>query len=92
MINKKYAGKVFELSGDLAKKYPNGVNFYKAGFPDFSPYAKAKVEITGLTGKASDFTKANKALGWKSKPKGYTWDQVEDGKTLLLVETSCRQL
>ena len=28
IINKKYAGKTYELSGDLATKYPNGVEIH----------------------------------------------------------------
>ena len=45
IINKKYAGQTYNLSGDLAKKYPTGVTFTNDGFPDFSPYSKAKVKI-----------------------------------------------
>jgi RHS repeat-associated protein len=85
IINKKYAGQVFELSGDLAKKYPKGVKFTLKGFPDFSPYAKIKISVSGLTGEASDFAKANKAVGLKSTPTGYTWHHVEDGLTMMLI-------
>ena len=31
IINKKYAGKTYELSGDLATKYPSGVKFSNEG-------------------------------------------------------------
>ncbi len=86
IINKKYAGKVFDLSGDLAKKYPDGVKFTKNGFPDFSPYNIKRVEVDDLVGDTYyDFIKANKAAGFSSTPLGYTWHHVEDGRTLLLV-------
>ncbi|WP_210766941.1 HNH endonuclease [Cerasibacillus terrae] len=92
IINKKYAGQTYNLSGDLAKKYPNGVKFTNDGFPDFSPYSKAKVKIDGLKGNtSSDFTAANKAMGLKSTPSGYTWHHVEDGRTLMLVPTDLHQ-
>ena len=86
IINKKYAGKTFELSGDLGKKYPKGVNFSKEGFPEFEPYSIKKVTINNLEGDAYyDFIKANEAAGYSSTPAGYTWHHVEDGKTMLLV-------
>ena len=92
IINKKYAGKVFELKGDLATKYPNGVVFNNEGFPDFSPYAKIKVKIDGLKGNTTtDFTAANKAVGLKETPGGYTWHHVEDGRTMILVPTDLHQ-
>jgi len=92
IINKKYAGQTYNLSGDLAKKYTNGVKFTNDGFPDFSPYSKAKVKIDGLKGNtSSDFTAANKAMGLKSTPSGYTWHHVEDGRTLMLVPTDLHQ-
>ncbi|MED4355138.1 HNH endonuclease [Schinkia azotoformans] len=92
IINKKYAGQTYNLSGDLSKKYPNGVKFTNDGFPDFSPYSKAKVKIDGLKGNtSSDFTAANKAIGLKSTPSGYTWHHVEDGRTLMLVPTDLHQ-
>ncbi|WP_017472969.1 T7SS effector LXG polymorphic toxin [Amphibacillus jilinensis] len=86
IINKKYAGEVYKLSGDLGKKYPEGVKFSKEGFPDFSRYSKANLEIKGLIGDHYyDFKKANEALGLKNTPAGYTWHHVEDGKTMMLV-------
>ncbi|WP_147358270.1 HNH endonuclease [Roseburia sp. 1XD42-34] len=92
IINKKYAGKTYNLSGDLAKKYPNGVKFTKEGFPDFSPYSKVSIKIDGLKGNtSSDFTAANKSIGLKATPKGYTWHHVEDGRTLMLVPTDLHQ-
>jgi hypothetical protein len=92
IINKKYAGQVYKLEGELAAKYPNGVKFNKDGFPDFSPYAKVRVKIDGLKGNTgSDFTAANRAVGLKETPKGYTWHHVEDGRTMMLVPTDLHQ-
>ena len=86
IINKKFAGESFDLTGDLAKKYPNGVNFTKEGFPDFSPYRSKSVQIQNLQGDAYyDFIKANQAAGYKTTPKGFTWHHVEDGSTMMLV-------
>ncbi|WP_084040855.1 HNH endonuclease [Gracilibacillus boraciitolerans] len=86
IINKKYAREVYKLSDDLGKKYPKGVKFSKEGFPDFSPYSKANIEIEGLIGDHYfDFKKANEAIGLKNIPSGYTWHHVEDGKTMMLV-------
>ena len=86
IINKKYAGKTFELSGDLGKKYPKGVNFSNEGFPKFESYSIKKVTINNLEGDAYyDFIKANEVAGYSSTPTGYTWHHVEDGKTMLLV-------
>ncbi len=86
IINKKYAGKVYELSEELAKKYPNGIKFSKEGFPDFEDYSIKKVTVENLEGDAYyDFIKANKVAGYSSTPAGYTWHHVEDGRTMLLV-------
>lgn len=53
---------------------------YKNGIPDFSPYQKAQVKITGMTdtryGANGNFAKADEALAkaWtKSKYNGKTW-------------------
>jgi hypothetical protein len=64
IMNKKFAGKVYTLSGDLAKKYPDDVKFSDQGFPDFNPYSKISVELQGLKGNAdTDMVAANKAVG-----------------------------
>jgi hypothetical protein len=66
-INWKYAGDV----------HPSGVRFKETGFPDFSPHAKARVEIEGLTGNyAKDAAMANKAMGYPRTPEGYVWHHV----------------
>jgi len=68
--------------GNLLKEEKGG----REGFSDFSPYAKAKVNVAGLKGDHYyDFKMANEALGLKSTPKGYTWHHVEDGMTMMLV-------
>jgi hypothetical protein len=75
---------------DLAKKYPNGVRYTRAGFPVFTPYAKERVVVDGLTGNmANDNKLANRAAGINGvdPPDGYTWHHLEDGKTMELVPT-----
>ncbi|WP_160060588.1 RHS repeat-associated core domain-containing protein [Psychromonas sp. L1A2] len=75
-INSKYVGKT----------HPSGVKFNEQGFPDFSPHAKAQVDIKGLTGNyAKDAAMANKAVGLKSTPSGHVWHHVENAKTMQLV-------
>ncbi|CAG9001015.1 MAG: hypothetical protein CENE_03023 [Candidatus Celerinatantimonas neptuna] len=75
-INSQYAGRT----------HPSGVKFNNQGFPDFSPYSKAQVDIKGLTGNyAKDAAMANKAVGLKSTPDGYVWHHVENAKTMQLV-------
>ncbi len=89
IINGEYAGKKYpseKLRPDLQKKYPRSVNFDKNGYPDFSPYAKKRVEVKELNGNyANDFTLANKQAGFDRTPDGYTWHHHQDGKTMLLV-------
>ena len=75
-INSQYAGKT----------HPSGVRFTKEGFPDFSPHAKAQVEIQGLTGNyAKDAAMANRAVGLSKTPDGFVWHHVEDRVTMQLV-------
>ena len=50
IINKKYAGKTYELSGDLATKDPSGVKFMSEGFPNFEPYSINNVTVNNLEG------------------------------------------
>lgn len=86
IINRKYAGKTYKLSGDLAQKYPNGVKFTSEGFPDFSSYSNKTVKVNNLRGDTYyDFIKSNQAAGYKLIPKGFTWHHVEDGTTMMLV-------
>lgn len=82
---KKYAGKTYHLTGDLAEKYPNGVKFSEYGFPDFSPYATHTVELPVLAGRTSDFKEADKLADFTTRPSDMTWHHVEDERTLQLV-------
>ncbi|VAW59465.1 hypothetical protein MNBD_GAMMA08-1007, partial [hydrothermal vent metagenome] len=70
---------------------------YKDGYPDFSPYAKDKVEIPMTGNRGKDFAMARNEMRkktgdpkWpgrpgKTEPKGYTWHHKEDGTTMELV-------
>jgi hypothetical protein len=61
---------------------------FKDGYPDFSPYAKKKVEIDMQGDHYYDFKKANKEAGFgdtSHPPEGMTWHHHEDGVTMLLV-------
>jgi RHS repeat-associated protein len=81
-INSKYAGKT----------HPSGVKFTDQGFPDFSPYAKAKAKLEGLTGDyRTDSDMANAAVGLEATPAGMVWHHVEDGMTMLLVPQAKHQ-
>ena len=87
-INAIYAGKMFDMSKlprDIQQKYPHGVPFTAAGYPDFSRYSIRKVEIKMTGNRDIDFALANKVAGYKSTPKGYTWHHHEDCKSMLLV-------
>ena len=85
-INSRFAGKTFHLSDELAKKYPNGVRFTDDGFPDFSPYERARLEFDDLSGQnRRDALKANEALGLSDTPDAYVWHHAEDGRTRQLV-------
>lgn len=87
-LNYEYAGQTYELSGALRDKYPRSVAFKLNGFPDFSPYAHARVQVPDLVGDTStDFAKANKRSGLAETPDGFTWHHHEDGVTMELVPT-----
>ena len=61
---------------------------FKNGYPDFSPFAKKKVQIDMQGDHYYDFKKANKAAGFgdtAKPPKGMTWHHHEDGTTMLLI-------
>jgi hypothetical protein len=61
---------------------------FKDGYPDFSPYATHKVEITMTGNDAADFATANKAARLPETPEGFTWHHSEDGKTMQLVPSA----
>jgi hypothetical protein len=78
-INSEYAGGV----------HPSGIRYNEYGFPDFSPVAKAAVQIKGLTGVYSkDAAMANQAVGLSRTPNGFVWHHVEDGLTMQLIPTA----
>lgn len=76
-------------SGYAGQTHPSGVRFKENGFPDFTPHAKAQVQVEGLTGnRLIDNRLANRAAGFGDStraPKGFTWHHVEDGRTMQLV-------
>jgi filamentous hemagglutinin len=87
-VNYEYAGGVYSFGGkdtELHKKYPEGVRFDSAGFPDFSPYAKETVEIDMKGNYTTDFTDASKKAGLREIPDGFTWHHHQDCKTMQLV-------
>lgn len=62
------------------------VTYNADGYPDFSPYAEAEVQVDNLQGTMPpDDALANQAAGLDSTPDGYTWHHVEDGQTMQLV-------
>lgn len=68
-----------------------GVPFDKKGFPDFSKYLYKKgphtVKIKPTGSRSGDFAAANKAAGYASTPKGYTWHHHQSKGKMQLVET-----
>ncbi|WP_234708934.1 HNH endonuclease [Burkholderia pseudomallei] len=75
-----------KLPPEIQQKYPQGVKFNSQGFPDFSPYAKAKVDVQGLTGDyRTDEALSNKKVGLSETPDGYVWHHVENAQTMLLI-------
>lgn len=86
----KYAGKIMEPTGDLAKiikdKYGD-ILMTKTGFPVFDKYAVARIVSDGLTGTMDDIKKIANMLhhGTEEDIVGYTWHHLEDGKTLILI-------
>jgi hypothetical protein len=75
-----------EQRAALAKDYPGGVRFTRAGYPVFTPYAIKRVDVEGLTGdRRKDARLANAAVGHDSTLAGHTWHHVENGRTMELV-------
>ena len=93
-INYTYVGKVFFLKDpELSSKYPEGVRFTERGFPDFSPYAKAEVNIRMKGNLHSDYRAANRAIGigGRAAPYGYRWHHHENRTTMQLVPTDLHE-
>jgi hypothetical protein len=75
-----------ESRAALARDYPRGVRYTRAGYPVFTPYAETRVIVEDLTGvRRKDNILANRAAGFSAVPEGYRWHHVEDGKTMELV-------
>jgi uncharacterized protein YukE len=78
-----------DVRAQLARDYPRGVRFTRAGHPVFTPYADRRVVVDGLTGRdrTADNRLANRAIGYPGSeaPPGYRWHHVEDGRTMELV-------
>ena len=66
------------------------VTYSKDGYPDFSPYTHpdyskpVKINMTGKNYK--DVSQANKAIGLRKTPEGYTWHHLQDGENMILVD------
>jgi hypothetical protein len=90
-VNHRYAGKAVPAR-KLPKKYrKKGLHFTEDGYPDFAPYAqelpsgKKQVQVKLSGDRDADIRAANKAVGLKRTPKGYTWHHHQDGTTMQLV-------
>ena len=70
------------------------VTYSKEGYPDFSPFSHPDypdpVEINMTGNNYKDFKAANEKIGLSgaNPPDGYTWHHLEDGKHMLLVDSS----
>lgn len=87
-LNYEYTNSVYSFEGkdaQLHTKYPEGVRFDSAGFPDFSPHAKETVEIDMKGNYTTDFTEANKKAGLSETPDNFTWHHHQDCATMQLV-------
>jgi hypothetical protein len=77
------------LAGKVHPK--TGVPFDKAGFPNFSGNLYKggvnDVMIKPTGNRVADFAAANKAAGYSSTPKGYTWHHHQTTGRMQLVET-----
>jgi hypothetical protein len=89
--SQQYAGTTFELSGDLGQKYPHGVPFSGAGYPDFSRYSQANVRIELTGSRSADFAAANRAAGLDSTPPNMTWHHHQDAGYMQLVPTNLHE-
>ncbi|CAO5681875.1 MAG: hypothetical protein NEHIOOID_01342 [Holosporales bacterium] len=96
-INSEYAGKVYtfdKLPDIIKSKYPNlqrdyqhGIPFTGTGHPDFSRYARSKVDIEFSGSRIRDENLANRLLGYKETPAGFTWHHHHNGKSMQLIPT-----
>ncbi|EEE35379.1 conserved hypothetical protein [Rhodobacteraceae bacterium KLH11] len=89
--SQQYAGTTFELSGELGQRYPHGVPFSGAGYPDFSRYSQANVRIELTGSRSADFAAANRAAGLDSTPPNMTWHHHQDAGYMQLVPTDLHE-
>lgn len=86
--NAHLAGGRHVLTGALAERYPDGVEFSYEGFPIFEEYAEQIVVLPNGFGpsRVADAKYANEVCGQDKTPKGMVWHHKEDGRTMLLVD------
>ncbi|ECF2471337.1 type IV secretion protein Rhs, partial [Salmonella enterica subsp. enterica serovar Oranienburg] len=91
--NSSFAGKIYpasKLPVDIRGKYPHGVPFNHAGFPDFSRYSIKNTRIELGASRNVDFGRADRAVGYgpgNPRPEGYTWHHHQDSGYMQLVPT-----
>jgi RHS repeat-associated protein len=77
------------LAGKVHPK--TGLPFDKNGYPNFNGHlykgGPNDVRITPTGKREADFAAANKAAGYSSTPKGYTWHHHQDSGRMQLVDT-----
>ncbi|EFO1363694.1 type IV secretion protein Rhs, partial [Escherichia coli] len=89
--NSAYAGRIYpasKLPVDIRGKYPHGVPFNHAGFPDFSHYSIKNTRIELGSSRDIDFARADRAAGYgpgNPRPEGYTWHHHQDSGYMQLV-------
>ena len=73
------------------KKFINHNGRTSKNVPDFSDHLYNgginDVNINPTGNRAKDFSAANKAAGYESTPKGYTWHHHQDNGRMQLVES-----
>ncbi len=75
------------INGHLAgSRHPvTKIPFDQNGFPDFSGVAVVSVDIEFTGNRKKDFMLANKEIGCRSVPTGYTWHHHQNQRTMQLV-------
>jgi RHS repeat-associated protein len=92
-INSSYAGKIYpasKLPVEIRGKYPHGVPFTHAGFPDFARYSVKSTRIQLGKSRDVDFGRADRAVGYSRsnpRPDGYTWHHHQDSGYMQLIPT-----
>ena len=74
---------------DISVVYKMTDGHYYAQFQPFAhPTYSNAISVKGMTGNyRHDAKLANKIIGIPRTPKGYTWHHLEDGKSMILVQT-----